>query len=167
MEVGWVAIHFENCGLLVKRFTDPIRISITRLGDYNIISIHQLDNIDGLLSLPRSLIDRSVIRYFLHETPRLIPPFSPPSDNFSILEFIWSYDAKIKVAIRSFRGISKSKVIGAFEEIFSQITISRASRPFVGYLKLCTRSFQRNVPVIYDNGRFATIYVSIYTIDNN
>lgn len=52
MEVGWVAIHFENCGLLVKRFTDPIRISITRLGDYNIISIHQLDNIDGLLSLP-------------------------------------------------------------------------------------------------------------------
>lgn len=42
-----VTIHFENCGLLVKRFTDPIRISITRLGDYNIISIHQMDNIDG------------------------------------------------------------------------------------------------------------------------
>lgn len=148
MEVGWVAIHFENCGLLVKRFTDPIRISITRLGDYNIISIHQLDNIDGLLSLP--LAHRPIgDSIFLARNAATDTTLLASSRQFLYPRlFVSSYDAKIKVAIRSFRGISKCKAIGAREDIFLQITISRASGPFVGYLKLCTRSFQRNVPVV-------------------
>lgn len=108
MEVGWVAIHFENCGLLVKRFTDPIRISITRLGDYNIISIHQLDNIDGLLSLPLAhrLIGDSIFLARNAATDTTLLVFSR-----QFLEFMSSYDAKIKVAIRSFRGISKPKLL--------------------------------------------------------
>lgn len=80
-----VTIHFENCGLLVKRFTDPIRISITRLGDYNIISIHQMDNIDGwndrwfdisctkrhVLPIPARILPPSTNLY-LHTTRRKI-----------------------------------------------------------------------------------------------
>lgn len=77
-----VTIHFENCGLLVKRFTDPIRISITRLGDYNIISIHQMDNIDGTIG-DSIFLARNATSYLL---PR----------ESSIHESISSYDTKIK-----------------------------------------------------------------------
>lgn len=110
-----VTIHFENCGLLVKRFTDPIRISITRLGDYNIISIHQMDN-----------IERSVIRYFLHETPRL----TYFRENSSSSNLYLHTTRKLRAPIDIEGWATNSSPTN-----FLEITISRASRSFARYLE--------------------------------